>query len=429
MKTSFIYRNNSSRLLLIYAGWSVDASYFKKLHCSGYDIAVAYEYSRLNVPEIGNYDEVVLIAWSLGVHAAEMTASGLPLTLTIAVNGTSTPVSDKFGIPEVIYSATAQNLSEQTLAKFRKRMGAPDMPRGERNIQELQSELLNFPCENIEFRWDRAIISVDDRIFPPANQRRAWHDKAEITMISGGHTPDFQEIIDRFVINKPLVTERFTKGQSSYDAASEVQKKIADNLFDLWVKYGLTADSVLEIGSGTGYLTNKYKSLVHKITQWDISPMSADVIKIDAEVAIRKVCTPFDAIVSASTMQWFNSAAAFMNHCVDAIRTNGLVVLSTFGPETFHELTTAGVIPLPYLGEQSLRRIIPIGFEILELHSELIIKQFSSQLDVLRHLKATGVNSRSSNCNVREIMRRYPQNDNGKYELTYQPIYVILKRK
>lgn len=416
-------------MLLIYAGWSVDASYFEGLHCPGYDIAVAHEYSRLKAPAIGNYDEVVLIAWSLGVHAAEITAHGLPLTLTIAVNGTSTPVSDTFGIPEVIYKATAQNLSEQTLTKFRRRMGAPEMPRGKRNIQELQSELINFPCRNIEFRWDRAVISADDRIFPTDNQQRAWHGKAEITMIPGGHTPDFQQIIDRFVINKQLVTDRFTQGQASYDAASEVQKKIADNLFCLWEKYGLNADSILEIGSGTGYLTKKYRQFVHNITQWDISPMSEEVIKTDAEVAIRKVNTLFDAIISASTMQWFNSAAAFLNHCVNAVRSDGLVVLSTFGPETFRELTTAGVIPLPYLNEQSLRRITPVEFEILELHSELIVKYFDSPLDILRHLKATGVNARSCRYNVREMMRRYPRNDNGEYELTYQPIYLILKRK
>lgn len=429
MKVSFIQRIDSRRLLLIYAGWSVEADFFNKLRCPGYDIAVAYDYSTLEPPTVGSYDEVIILAWSLGVHAAELTSGSLPLTLTIAVNGTSTPVSNTQGIPEAIYSATAKNLTEQSLAKFRRRMGASGMPHGSRSIDDLKSELINFPRNEVAFRWDRAVISRDDKIFPPENQHNAWRNRAEITFIEGSHTPDFRHIVDSFVINKPLVTTRFAKGQTTYDEEASVQHIIADNLFNLWCTYGLSAKSVLEFGVGTGYLTDKYRQHVKELTLWDISPYNSDVLQADAEVAIRSVCTPFDAIVSSSTIQWFNSPGAFLINCIKAVKSNGLIVLSTFGSETFREMSVAGVIPLPYLNERSLLRIIPVEFDVLVLQSELITMEFDSPLEVLKHLKATGVNARSCKYGVRELIRRYPQRPDGKFELTYQPVYLILRRK
>ncbi len=445
MNISFTYKQDSPRLLLIFAGWSTDATTFEGISCPGYDIAVVWDYSDLTLPEIGRYDEVVLLAWSLGVHAAELMLAGkdLPLTLTIAVNGTPTPVSDTAGIPEAIYLGTAEKLSEQTLAKFRRRMGASNLPRGYRSIDSLRQELqFLYQCRDARsvrphnqpqtpFRWDRAIISDNDMIFPPRNQENAWQGHAEITHIPGPHTPRIQEIIDRFVINKTLVSSRFAKGRETYEDAADVQHRIADHLFSLWQKHGLSAASVLEIGVGNGYFTNLYSKKLRnsELILWDIAPAAEGVVQADAETQLPRFKGKVDAIASASTMQWFNSPAAFLQQCSRVLNPDGLAVLSTFGPKTFAELTAAGVIPLPYLGEESLRRIVPQEFEILELHGGLITKVFREPADVLKHLKATGVNARPCSKSVREIIESYPRRDDGRCGLTYQPIYLILRKK
>lgn len=431
MNLTFIRQDNAPRLLLIYAGWSTDASAFADLQCPGYDIAVAWDYSELSLPPVGSYGEVVLLAWSLGVHAAELTATGLPLTLTIAVNGTPAPVSDSHGIPESIFTATARNLSEQNLAKFRRRMGASALPRGSRSIESLRDELLHFPRTEVPFRWDRAIISADDLIFPPANQKKAWQGRAEIVTVVGPHMPDFQRIINSYIINKPLVGERFATRRPTYDSEAEVQHRIADHLFQLWQKHGLKARSILEIGAGSGYFTNLYSSKLKDadLVLWDLAPASDSVVQADAEAEMPRLERTFDAVASASTMQWFNSPAAFLLQCQRVINSGGLAVISTFGPQTFQELTEAGVVPLPYLSEDSIRRIVPDEFEILELHSGLITKVFKTPLDALRHLQATGVNARPSTQPVRRILESYPQRPDGRYGLTFQPIYLILRKK
>lgn len=431
MEISYTYKKDSPRLLLIFAGWSTDASAFEDISCPGYDIAVISDYSDLTLPVIGNYEEVVLLAWSLGVHAAELTIKDLPLTLTIAVNGTPTPVSDTAGIPEAIYRATAENLSELTLAKFRRRMGAANLQRGERSIESLREELLSLPRKQTNFRWDRAVISDGDMIFPPKNQENAWRGRSEITHIQGPHKPCFQSIIDRFVINKSLVSSRFAKGRETYEDAADVQHRIAGHLFSLWQKHGLNARSVLEIGVGNGYFTNLYSSKLKNIPKilWDIAPAAEGVEQADAETALPRFEGKVDAIASASTMQWFNSQAAFLQHCAGVLNNDGLAVLSTFGPKTFAELTATGVVPLPYLDEESLRRIVPDEFDILELHGGLITKVFKEPTDVLRHLKATGVNARPCKKSIYEISESYPRRDDGRCGLTYQPIYLVLRKK
>lgn len=430
MNLTYLKRTDSPQLLLLYAGWSADPSAFEGIECPGYDIAVAWDFSELTPLEINGYAEVVLIAWSLGVHAAELTALHLPLTLTVAVNGTPSPVSDSEGIPVAVFHATAGQLTEQNLTRFRRRMGAPSLPRGPQSIDSLKAQLLSFPEEKCDFRWDRAVISSGDLIFPPANQRQAWSGRSEIHEIEGKHFPDFQRIINTFVIDKTLVGSRFKEHRLTYDSEASVQHRIADHLFQLWQKHGLSASSVLEIGAGSGYFTSLYEKRLgnSELTLWDLVPSSANVVQADAEKELPATPTLFNAIVSASTMQWFNSPAAFLLAVERKLTPGGLAVISTFGPRTYEELTQAGVIPLPYYGEESLRRIVPSGLEILELHGGLIKKMFPSVIDVFHHIRATGVNARPTLRPMREILASYPLAPDGRASLTYQPIYLVLRK-
>ncbi len=438
MKVDFLKKTDGcKRLLLVFNGWSVPVpSAENKSDFPGYDIAVVTDYRDFTLPEIVGYREVVVLAWSLGVHAAELALldTQLPITLTIAVNGTPNPVSDTEGIPAEVFRLTAERLTEQSLSKFRRRMGAGDMPRGDRPLEDLQFELLHFPSNPVPFRWDYAIISSGDLIFPPENQLRAWSGKAEIIEVAGPHMPDFHAILERLLINKEQVATRFTRGRETYESEASVQQRIQDHLLQLWLKHRNKSGcgTVLEIGAGTGAFAAAYKSKIKpkELILWDIAPGDDSVLMADGEAQIF-VCEPasLSALVCASTMQWFNSPAAFLINAARTLEPGGLAVLSTFGPETFKELTECGVVPLPYLSEESLRRLIPADLEILEMHSGMIIKAFDTPMDALRHCRDTGVNARPSAVSVRKIERRWPRLEDGRVSLTFQPIYMILRKK
>ncbi|MDE7389066.1 MAG: DUF452 family protein [Muribaculaceae bacterium] len=443
MKLQYLSDSRSQRLLLIFAGWSTDAAAFDGLSAPGYDIAVLSDYSSLSLPPLArDYDEVVVLAWSLGVWAASVVIphSGLPVTLAVAVNGTPWPVSDTFGIPVAVFDATAAGLTAASLAKFRRRMGGTSVPLPtSRTVESLAAELVAVSAASqadpvAGADWDRAIVSDRDLIFPPAAQMAAWEgNRTVVDGIGGAHTPpSWQEIVDRYIIDKTLVKSRFERGQATYADEAGVQQRAADHLWSLWRKYGNNPRSVLEIGSGDGTLTRLYRPQLKsaEIILWDIADSPGVTAVCDAETAgMALPAESLAVIASAHTIQWFNSPARFLSHASRALRSGGLLVLSTFGPATFSQLTEAGVIPLPYLSIGQWRASVPADMELLELHDGLITKLFATPLDVIRHLRATGVNARPSRVPLPEVLRQYPREADGRAALTYNPIYLILKKK
>ena len=152
MNHEFVKRSDSKRLILIFAGWGMDANPFRHVSRPGYDTLVVWDYRDLYIDWsiVSDYGEIALIAWSMGVYAASMTIHAIDhlITAKIAVNGTMTPVDNLCGIPEAIFEGTASTLDDRNLRKFFRRMcgdrattelfmlAAPD-----RRIDELIDEL------------------------------------------------------------------------------------------------------------------------------------------------------------------------------------------------------------------------------------------------------------------------------------------------
>lgn len=456
MNHLFIDRSGNSGLLLIFAGWAMDHRPFSAIKCSGYDIAVIWDYRNddISLDLFSGYSEVTILAWSMGVWAASriIPQSGLPVTLTIAVNGSYAPVDDRKGIPTDIFNATLEALTPASLTRFYRRMAGSSqgyerfkeqLP--QRQADELADELRRIadtgPALGL-MRWDKAVISTRDAIFPAANLREAWTGHSEIIEIDAPHLPDFQWIIDRWIIDKSLVTERFSRSIHSYDSEASVQNRVADHLWALWQKHidNRNIGSLIEIGYGTGYFTSLYASGINASTWrlWDLIPATIKLPagcrpeQCDAETAILNVePASVDVIVSSSAVQWFNSIGAFLSNCSKALKPGGLVVISTFGELTFRELAQAGAAPLPYVTETSLRALIPDTFDILELHQGIITRAFDTPADVMRHIQATGVNAlRRSRptAELRRLLADYPLS-HGQAMLTYNPVYLILRRK
>ncbi len=190
MKQTYLRDGGNDRLLLLFSGWGGEPALFDAPSDDGCDCMVCWDYSSLDFDAavLARYASVRLLAWSMGVWAAAQTFAGNEsvLDMKIAVGGSETPVDDACGIPEAIFRGTLERFSPVTLAKFRHRMcGTADgvkqflARQPQRPPEDLHGELAAIagmvasrPVRRLH--WDKSIIGVRDKIFPPANLHRAW---------------------------------------------------------------------------------------------------------------------------------------------------------------------------------------------------------------------------------------------------------------
>ncbi|MCX4358678.1 MAG: DUF452 family protein [Rikenellaceae bacterium] len=184
MKAQYIKRTGSDTLTLFFAGWGMDSVPFAD-HTGGGDLLLLYDYTDLTFDTelTDGYRHYRVAAWSMGVWAASCVVPGLGLDISesVAVAGTSTPVSERFGIPPVIFDGTLAGLNDRSLASFRRRMcgGAAaasvfERCAPERDIESLREELRSIgemsAVKTGSMRWDRAVVTMRDAIFPAGAQ-------------------------------------------------------------------------------------------------------------------------------------------------------------------------------------------------------------------------------------------------------------------
>ena len=196
MKHYFIQQKKTPGLTLFFAGWGMDEQPFMDYCPEDRDLLVCYDYRSLDFDFtlLQGYEDIRLIAWSMGVWAASVVLQhmDLPICERIALNGTVTPVDDEEGIPQVTFKRTLESLNDITLEKFIRRMCLKKenmqaflSKRPKRSVEELKEELQLIgeqvqSCPVPDFKWERAVIGKDDLIFIAANQRNAWSAGTEV---------------------------------------------------------------------------------------------------------------------------------------------------------------------------------------------------------------------------------------------------------
>lgn len=196
MKTYIRRREKNEDLIVLYGGWGTDENVFTPFCNDDFDFILFYNYSAdqaLVLPETKTYKSITLIGWSLGVWAAEFLSpgTGIKPDLTIAVNGTPVPADNQYGIPLNIFEGTLNNITKTSMDKFYLRMfgdkrtylmNCERIP--QRSIKSLNAELrwlYNRIMEHNEsgFKWDYAVTSEIDRVFPAKNLNGYWERRKE----------------------------------------------------------------------------------------------------------------------------------------------------------------------------------------------------------------------------------------------------------
>ncbi len=186
----------SERAILFFNGWAMTPESVEHLALpEGYDLITLWDYRDLHLPadlDLSAYERIDLVAWSMGVWAADRVVAGLglPLGHAVAVCGTGYPMSDAWGIPVAIFEGTLNGLTEANRTRFNRRMCGGRTYRHlfealeRRSTDEIRDELACvYRSESSRPQmlpltptapWTLALVGGDDRIIPADNQEAYW---------------------------------------------------------------------------------------------------------------------------------------------------------------------------------------------------------------------------------------------------------------
>ena len=426
MKTEFtVKREGNTRLILIFAGWGSNANLYKNIEVPGWDTLVSFDYDGKPFPEelLAGYTTIYLFAWSLGVAASVMFLDNSVITKRIAINGTTTPVSDNYGIPVAIFNGTEQTLNERNLNKFRLRMAGskaildsitpllpvnPDIEELKRQLRLFKTLSLSTSSAKGNIQWDRVYISDNDMIFPSDNQSAAWdrENVAETIHLDSPHYIDLKQIVSGSIPNLQKVAGSFSKADKSYESHASAQFQIAEKLLRMIPQQTRQPLRILEIGPGSGSFTRLYADKFHpdSITYVDLYPIrrhNLAPIEIyhvgDAEEFIASTDEKWDLILSASTIQWFVNLPVFFRNARRCLTEGGMLCCSTFLPDNLKELRAARPSTLLYPSAAELSAMIGEVFDEVTSDILAIDIEFKNAREALEHLKSTGVGSAHNN--------------------------------
>jgi len=250
-------------------------------------------------------------------------------------------------------------------------------------------------------------------------------------------------------MNIANIKRKFEKSIYTYDANAHAQREIANKLHSLVLRLcEYKPAKIFEIGTGTGLLTKKIVEsfpesvymindinekiellmpLLFKGTKYTFLPGDAQLIPYPTDVNL---------IISSSTIQWFDNLDNFAQKAHKSLSGGGYMFLSTFGENNLKEIREITGSGLNYATIDTICEIFSPLFDILKIEAEEITVKFATPADILEHLRNTGVNATNnatlrSRAELLHFCNNYATkfSHNGNVTLTYNPIYIALRKK
>ena len=208
------------------------------------------------------------------------------------------------------------------------------------------------------------------------------------------------------------IRQAFSDAAMYYDVLTSLHKEIGRELVKKIVPIEQNG-TILDIGMGTGWLTNKIKFYfpTSKVVGLDFAEgmierakdqnEGFDIIQADANVLPFRDNT-FDIIISNLSFQWIQDLPQAFRLCHSTLRQDGALVFTMFGYHTFDELfislektqNNGGVLPIHRLvtDQQVLKALQQSGFQHVKVDYERIKVRFVDMMSLVKWIKNIGAN-------------------------------------
>ena len=269
---------------------------------------------------------------------------------------------------------------------------------------------------------------------------------------------------DVFEIDKSRVRQAFGQAAMQYDAHAVLQAQIREEMLSRLDLVSLKPESILDAGCGTGLgsvaLRKRYPNAqilsmdfalpMLKATQQHLrtSNLLEQITSLFKPKKQHLLCADIEALPLADqtqqliwsnvAIQWCNQLDQVFEHFYRVLQPEGLLMFSTFGPDTLKELRAAmphqhtsvsRFIDMHDIGDALVRA----GFQAPVLDVERYTLTYDSVPDVMRDLKNIGANNatagRAKGLKGRGFMRALAENyaqfqqADGKFPATFEVVY------
>lgn len=265
--------------------------------------------------------------------------------------------------------------------------------------------------------------------------------------------------MNEFDIDKKRVRRAFSRAATSYDAAAVLQREVCARMLERLDYVKLQPERILDIGSGTGWggrqLAQKYpksqvisldiaigmlKNAQSRATWWQKLFGGSRQMAVCADVeALPIAADRIDMVWSNLALQWCNDLPATFACLNKTMKVDGLLMFSTFGPDTLKELRQAfaGIDGHSHLNRFADMHdigdmLMQAGFSEPVMDMEYLTLTYDDVRGVLYDLKAIGAHNATAGrnpglmgknawarlCENYEKLRR-----DGKLPATYEVVY------
>ncbi|MGB1361469.1 MAG: methyltransferase domain-containing protein, partial [Alphaproteobacteria bacterium] len=217
------------------------------------------------------------------------------------------------------------------------------------------------------------------------------------------------------------------------------------NLTRICTNHIMASNDMLEIGCGTGFMTDEVfrlnptaNILATDIAQNMVNVCGAKLPNIETMVMDGEnptVKNKYDFVYSNLAFQWFNDLPVTINKYKDLLNENGVLAFSTLSDKNFSqwqescEFSGLDNRQKNFLSEEQIVKSFGDDFDV-KIEIEILDMQFASALDFLSHLRNIGARGDSDNLPVGKLKKACKYlNDKHNNTVSYYVIYVVATRK
>ncbi len=262
--------------------------------------------------------------------------------------------------------------------------------------------------------------------------------------------------------DKQAIATSFSNAAMNYDKASDVQQRIAANVFSRLASAidnaNTTPEYIVDAGCGTGLWTNKLSNLAPHVTGVDLADGMLTFAKshyssvkhwLQADLeSMPLIPEQSDYIFSSLAVQWCDDFSAMLAHWLNVLKPGGEVVLATLATDTLYELAdcfsqldSQAHVNDFYSYQQLLSFVENSGFELKYSAQVKEIQTYKTAVALMHDLKAIGAQTvktkggvvkpkpmtKSQLSLVSSSYEKY-RTEEGLLPATYDVIYLHLKK-